>query len=379
MVPKFDLFVKGRSKSLIERGVSSKLALWSFFIVGILKLVYFYSRYHYCIANIRGFMFCISTIIFFLIVFVCTWIIYHYCIPHITQLFLWRVRNWTPEKHQEKNGTPSMGGLVIIAVTIVALSYDAYSNVFLRLILWSLVSFGTIGFLDDYAKATQTRGLHAHTKFLLQLCAAFSVAIALYYMLPAMRVVTIPFCKQPLFIGWLSIPWAMFILVSTSNAVNLTDGLDGLAGMSLLVNFAVYGIIALVGSSIYDDSLLTAVLHALAVLGGSTVAFLWYNTYPATIMMGDVGALPLGAALASVALILRQEILLPITGILFVIETLSVILQVYWFKRYKKRILKRAPLHHHFELSGWSEPKIVMRCTFISLVMGMLAVMLSMC
>lgn len=306
-------------------------------------------------------------------------LIYYFFITYSARLFAWRVRNWTPDEHQKKNGTPSMGGIIIIIFTTFALGYASVFNVYLRILLFCLASFGCIGFFDDYAKLTQTEGISARTKFLLQVCAAFLCAFCIYYTLPAARTIMLPFSTISYHIGLLFIPWAMFLLVGVSNAVNLTDGLDGLAAMSVLINVAAYAVLTGLGMGIYHDPAVSAAILSFgAVFGGALASFLWYNVYPAQVMMGDIGALSFGAVLACITLLLRSELLLALTGIVFVAETVSVMLQVAWFKRFKTRIFKRAPLHHHFELLGWAEPKVTARFTMVTLVMNLLVVLWSM-
>jgi phospho-N-acetylmuramoyl-pentapeptide-transferase len=300
------------------------------------------------------------------------------------RLFASQVRDNTPSTHQAKNGMPTMGGLFIIGVVIA--SAGLWCNLRVAevwILVGTMIGFGLIGFIDDYYKIIRKRGISAGVKFGSQcLFATIGVYAWLRFVAPATTLV-FPFFKhlQPN-IGWLFIPWAVFVLVGTSNAVNLTDGLDGLAIGSLLSNFSLFVIVAYMSSNfLFADYLAipyttTAELVVLgAALFGASLGFLWYNTYPAQIFMGDVGSLGLGVALGFMALMTKQELLLPIAGGLFVIETASVIIQVLWYKMFKKRILLMAPIHHHFELLGWQESKITTRFGIISFVLSLIALM----
>ncbi|NBX77785.1 phospho-N-acetylmuramoyl-pentapeptide-transferase [bacterium] len=249
------------------------------------------------------------------------------------------------------------------------------------LFLLALGLFGGIGLLDDVYKIRFKRGISARLKFRLQLLASILVTIA---WLGAKRVdcmICLPFIKSWLIpVGLFIVPWAMFVLIGTSNAVNLTDGLDGLAIGSLIINFSVFSVISyLAGHAEFSHYLhipfadSAEVVVVGAALIGASLGFLWFNAHPAQIFMGDVGSLSLGGALALMALISRQELLLGISGGLFVLETVSVILQYISVKYFKKRIFKMAPIHHHFELLGWPESQITMRFTIISMVLGLLA------
>jgi phospho-N-acetylmuramoyl-pentapeptide-transferase len=239
-----------------------------------------------------------------------------------------------------------------------------------------------IGAWDDWRKIKTKRGISARLKFNLQCLIALITAILLF-ITSINTILVVPFFKTfTPDIGLLFIPWVVFLLVGTSNAVNLTDGLDGLAIGSLIPNFAIFSIIAyLAGHALFANYLHipfanTAEMTVVgATLVGASIGFLWYNTYPAQIFMGDVGSLALGAALAYLAVVCKQELLLAISGGLFVVEALSVMLQVYSYRYYGKRIFKMAPIHHHFELLGWQESKITVRFGIISLILCLLALM----
>ena len=291
------------------------------------------------------------------------------------------VRNDGPQSHLSKTGTPTMGGvLILLAVTVSSLLWGNLKSQSLWLALGVTLSFGMIGWIDDYRKLVlkNSRGLPARWKYFWQSVIAILAAIYLYSHanLPINTQLTIPFFKS-LFIelGWLFPVLAYFVIVGSSNAVNLTDGLDGLAIMPVVMVAGALGIFAYASSnSLYAHYLsmpyvpntgeLTIFCSAIV---GAGLGFLWYNTYPAQIFMGDVGSLALGAALGIVAIIVRQELVLLIMGGLFVIETISVILQVGYFKLTGgKRLFRMAPLHHHFELKGWSEPKVIVRFWLIT-------------
>ncbi len=301
------------------------------------------------------------------------------------KLFRASARSFTPESHQEaKNDMPTMGGLFIIGVVCASvLLWTDLSDVLVWTSLWCLISFAAIGLLDDLNKIWYKKGISGALKFNLQLLASVSVLFLWSYDSNFSTIISVPFFKEYLLIlGVLFIPWVTFILTGASNAVNLTDGLDGLAISGLLSNFATFSAICyLAGHSILAVYLGipfagTAELSIVgAALFGASLGFLWYNTYPAQIIMGDVGALGLGAVLAFMALASKQEFLLALAGGLFVIETISVMAQVIGFKLWKKRIFKMAPLHHHFELLGWKESKITVRFSIISFILCLLALM----
>jgi len=291
-----------------------------------------------------------------------------------------KVREWTPDSHQQKNNTPTMGGLFILLVCLIAnLLWCNWTDPRIWLMWLCLISFSALGFVDDWCKIFHRKGLYARSKFFLQIALATSIASLWYVLIKPETALCLPFFKNchPT-LGLLLIPWAAFIMIAVSNAVNLTDGLDGLATGPLICNFATFSIIAyLAGHAKFATYLFipSTGTGELAVIGaaliGALLGFLWYNAHPAQIFMGDVGSLPLGACLALMALMARQEFLLLLSGGIFVMETASVILQVASFKLLGKRIFRMAPVHHHFELLGWQETKIVIRFWIISLVLAL--------
>jgi phospho-N-acetylmuramoyl-pentapeptide-transferase len=293
-------------------------------------------------------------------------------------------RPFTPETHQKKNNIPLMGGvLVIMVVVATVLLWGNLTKANVWLMLLSFLLFGGIGFWDDWKKIFYKKGFDAWQKFVLQLLAAGCVMGAWQVLLRPDSMLWFPFFKNlhPN-LGWLFLVWGMFILIGTSNAVNLTDGLDGLATSSLIANFLTFSLICYVAGHVKIAHYLAipfAGSAELAVVGGAVVGalfgFLWFNTYPAQIFLGDVGAVALGAALGLMALMSKQELLLPISGGLFVVETLSVIIQVGWYKLRGRRVFKMAPLHHHYELLGWPEAKITVRFGIISLVLCLIVLM----
>ncbi len=295
------------------------------------------------------------------------------------------VRNDGPSSHLIKTGTPTMGGVLIIIIVVLAtLSWADLSNIYVWLVLAVLIGFGLIGFTDDYLKVVRkkTEGLRGKYKFTLQIAVATLVAIALYNLPAYSTTLSVPFFKN--FnpdLGWFYIPFVIIIIVGTSNAVNLTDGLDGLAIGPVIVVTLVYTIITYVaGHAKIASYLLIPFINGsgeLAILCGAVfgagLGFLWFNTYPASVFMGDVGSLPLGALLGTVAVIAKHELLLVIVGGIFVVETVSVIFQVASYKLHGKRVFLMAPLHHHYELKGWQEPKIIVRFWIIAIILGLLA------
>ncbi len=296
------------------------------------------------------------------------------------------IRKAGPETHLEKAGTPTMGGLLIIfSVMIASLLWTDLANRYVWIVLLSIGGYTAIGFVDDYLMQVKKRnqGLSARGKFFLQIVLALAVCWGIVTAGDFNTDLTVPIFKtiSP-DLGWGYMIFGVFVIVGASNAVNLTDGLDGLATGPLIIAFVAYMLFAYVaGNSIIAGYLqlsyvpqsgeVTVVCGALA---GAMLGFLWYNAYPAQIFMGDVGSLPLGAALGTVAVITKQEILLTLVGGIFVIETLSVIFQVGFYKSTNgKRIFRMAPLHHHFELKGWPEPKIIVRFWIIAIVLALLA------
>ncbi|TET06451.1 phospho-N-acetylmuramoyl-pentapeptide-transferase [Candidatus Dependentiae bacterium] len=297
-------------------------------------------------------------------------------------LFASKTRPWVPERHKIKDNLPTMGGLFIITTVILtSLLWSDLSKPIVWIFLLSLISFGSIGFWDDWCKIHYNRGMPASHKFILQWLMALIITGLWIYVGNASTVLSFPFFKNlnPN-LGLFFIPWAMFIMVGSCNAVNLTDGLDGLAIGSLMPNFATFSLICYLAGNAkfahylhipFSGSAEITILGATLV--GVSLGFLWYNTYPAQIFMGDVGSLALGGGLAFMALTSKQELLLLLSGGLFVLETLSVIIQICSHKFLGYRIFKMAPLHHHFELLGWQESKITVRFAIISLILCLLA------
>ncbi|MBL4661919.1 MAG: phospho-N-acetylmuramoyl-pentapeptide-transferase [Alcanivoracaceae bacterium] len=294
-----------------------------------------------------------------------------------------QVRSLGPKSHLSKQGTPTMGGaLIIFAIIIACLLWGDLSINYIWVSMYVLFGFGLIGWLDDYRKLVlkDSAGLSAGWKYTLQSLFGISAVLYLFFFgdISLTTQMVIPFIKDldwPL--GWLVIPLGYFVMVGSSNAVNLTDGLDGLAIMPVVLVAAALGVIAyLSGHSVFSHYLFipyipdTGELSIFcAAIVGSGLGLLWFNTYPAEMFMGDVGALSLGAALGIVAIITRQELVFFIMSGVFVMETVSVILQVGSYKLRKKRIFKMAPIHHHFELKGWPEPKVVVRFWIMALIM----------
>jgi len=293
------------------------------------------------------------------------------------------VRDDGPQSHLSKAGTPTMGGaLIIVAVVVSTLLWSDLANRFVWITLFVTLSFGAIGWVDDYRKVVEknSKGLPARWKYFWQSVAALIAAFSLYYTatLPQETALIVPVFKDVLFsLGPMFIVLTYFVIVGSSNAVNLTDGLDGLAIMPTVLVAGALGIFAYVsGNSVFAQYLNTPhipgsgeLIVFCGALVGSGLGFLWFNTYPAQVFMGDVGALSLGAALGVVAVIVRQEIVLFVMGGVFVMETISVILQVASFKLTGRRIFRMAPLHHHFELKGWPEPRVIVRFWIITVVL----------
>lgn len=284
-----------------------------------------------------------------------------------------------PTTHQIKTGTPTMGGLMIVIPVLVITGVLNIANLLgfnllgrsILVPMAVLVAFGLLGAVDDLmgVKVIPT-GMLGRYKLLWQLLFALMTAFFLHYVLD-LRSIAIPSIPEKIDIGWLYIPIAMFIIVGTSNAVNLTDGLDGLAGSIAAVSFSAYGVIAFLQGQIWLVAFTFTVV-------GAILAFLWYNAHPAELFMGDTGSLSIGATLAVVALMTGQWLLLPIVGFVFVAEAASVILQVAYFKLTKgKRLFKMSPLHHHFELLGWSETHVTQRFWLIGILSAMLGIALA--
>ncbi len=295
------------------------------------------------------------------------------------------IRKVGPESHFKKEGTPTMGGtLILLAIVLPTLLWADLTNIYIWMTLMVVIGYGAIGFFDDFRKVRlrNSDGLSARQKMFWQLLIALLVGVALYLYPPFQTTLAVPFFKTLLpDLGVFYIPFAMVVIVGASNAVNLTDGLDGLAIGPIIIASGTYLLFAyLAGNARLSDYLqISSVQGAgeLSVLCGAMVGaglgFLWFNTYPAQVFMGDVGSLSLGGALGTIAVITKQEIVLVIVGGIFVMEALSVIFQVTSFRLWGKRIFRMAPIHHHFELKGWPEPKIIVRFWIISIILALVA------
>jgi len=296
------------------------------------------------------------------------------------------IRTDGPESHLQKQGTPTMGGVMILAAIILpTLLWADLSNLYVWTTLFIIVGYGLIGFVDDYKKVVEKnpKGLSPRQKMFWQVLLAGCVAVFLYLNPAFNEMLYVPFFKN--FhpdLGLLFIPFVVIVIVGASNAVNLTDGLDGLAIGPVVINAATYLLFAYIAG----HATLSAYLQIPRVVGagelavicgamvGAGLGFLWYNSYPAEVFMGDVGSLSLGGTLGTIAVLTKQEILLVIVGGIFVIEALSVIFQVGSYKYRGKRIFRMAPIHHHFELKGVAEPKIIVRFWIITIILALVAI-----
>jgi phospho-N-acetylmuramoyl-pentapeptide-transferase len=295
------------------------------------------------------------------------------------------IRDVGPQAHQVKAGTPTMGGLLILfAVVVPTLLWARLDNLYVWLVVGVTTAFGAIGFLDDYKKVTKKRnlGLTARGKMGLQILAAGVLGFILWWLPGFDSTVYLPFFKQLILpLGILYIPFVVLVLVGASNAVNLTDGLDGLAIGATIVAAATYAVFTYIaGNRVIAQYLQVTWVPGVGevtvfcgALVGAGLGFMWYNAHPAEVFMGDVGSLSLGAAIGGVAVLAKQEILLVVVGGVFVMEALSVILQVASFKLRGKRIFRMSPLHHHFELSGWAEPKVIVRFWILAILFALLS------
>lgn len=293
------------------------------------------------------------------------------------------IRSDGPQSHQVKAGTPTMGGLLILlAITFSTLLWADLRNFYVWVALLTMLAFGVIGFIDDYRKIVQKnpKGMPGPEKYFWQSVIAIVVAVTLYAYAktPAETSLLIPFFKDLVIpLGIFFIVFTYFVIVGTSNAVNMTDGLDGLAIMPTVLvagGLAVFAYLS--GNAFFSEYLFIPYIPGVgelvvlcAAIVGSGLAFLWFNAYPAQVFMGDIGALALGAVLGVMAVMVRQEIVLFIMGGIFVLETISVLLQIASYKLTGKRIFRMAPIHHHFELKGWAEPKVIVRFWIITVIL----------
>lgn len=318
----------------------------------------------------------------FLSILLSPWLIQQLKLKQLGQV----IREDGPKSHFSKAGIPTMGGgLIILAVLFPSLLWIDWTNPYLWYCVIIVFGYGLIGFLDDYKKISKknSRGISGKTKLFWQTLIATGVCVTHYY-LERQSSITIPFIKNAhIDLGLLYIPFSIFTIVGASNAVNLTDGLDGLATGPAMIAAACFAILSYVSGNIMIANYLNFpyVRHAgeLAIfascLVGAGMGFLWYNAYPAQVFMGDVGSLPLGGALGILAVLSKHEILLAIIGGIFVLEAASVIGQVCSFKLTGKRIFRMAPIHHHFELKGWPEPKVIVRFWIISAVLALIGLL----
>jgi phospho-N-acetylmuramoyl-pentapeptide-transferase len=298
-----------------------------------------------------------------------------------------QIRDDGPRTHLDKSGTPTMGGiLVILSVVTSVVMWGDLSNKFVLIMLLAITGFGMIGLVDDYLKAVKknSKGLKGWYKLGAQIVLALIIGFMFYHDPedPYIANLSIPFFKSWLIdLGWFYIPFSILVIVGSSNAVNLTDGIDGLAiglvGIACLANGALIYISGHAGFSKYLHVLFLPRVGELTVfcgaMFGAALGFLWYNSHPAEIFMGDVGSLGLGGSLGTLAVISKQEIVLALVGGIFVIETFSVMIQVISFKLTGKRVFKMAPIHHHFEEKGWPEPKVIVRFWIIGIILALMS------
>ena len=298
------------------------------------------------------------------------------------------VRDDGPQTHLNKQGTPTMGGLlIIVALVSSSMLWSDLTNKYVWVVLFATLSFGGIGFWDDYLKVVKKRstGLRAIHKFTLQIAASLAIGFFLYYN-PADPYIThlsVPFMKRLLIdLGWFYIPFVVIVIVGSSNAVNLTDGLDGLAiGLVGIASTANAVLVYLGGNKIISDYLKILYIPGSGELAifcgaplGASLGFLWYNAHPAEVFMGDVGSLSLGGALGTLAVVTKHELILIIVGGIFVMETVSVVLQVASYKLTGKRVFKMAPIHHHFEQIGWPESKVIVRFWIAGIILALVSI-----
>ena len=297
------------------------------------------------------------------------------------------IRTLGPESHQKKAGTPTMGGILILgAVAVSVFLWGNFENLYFNTLIAGTLLFGLLGFVDDYIKVIKKRkgGLSAKGKLLMQILISLGVVLVIYFNPSNASVSTqlyLPFINSPVWdMDWIWIIFAVIVIVGSSNAVNLTDGLDGLAAGTVAIVASVLGIMTYITGHVKITEYLRLPYIAqsaeltifLAALLGALLGFLWFNSNPASIFMGDTGSLGLGGAIGIVAVMIKKEVLLFLIGGIFVMEALSSIIQVLYYKFFKKRIFKMAPLHHHFELSGWPEQKIVTRMLIVGVVLAIL-------
>lgn len=287
--------------------------------------------------------------------------------------------------HKDKQGTPTMGGLLILfGVTISTLLWADFKNSFVVVSLLVMLWLGLVGFLDDYKKlrVKTIRGLRARTKLISQILAGGIVGLFLYLRRDANTMLEFPFFKKlSMDLGAFYVPFVILVIVGTSNAVNITDGLDGLAtGCVVMAAIAYTGMSYITGHvrfaeylGVYYTPEAAELTVFCASIVGSGLGFLWFNAFPATVFMGDTGALALGGAIGSIAVFIKKELLLFLVGGIFVMEAASVVIQVFSYKTRHKRVFKVAPIHHHFQLNGWSEPKVTVRLWIVAIILALLS------
>lgn len=298
-----------------------------------------------------------------------------------------QIRNDGPQSHLKKSGTPTMGGvLIIISILFSVFLWGDLENMFIWIMIISLVGYGLVGLVDDYLKVVRKnpKGLRACYKFGAQIALALLIGVLIYRNPndPYSSMLSVPFFKKWLInLGWFYIPFVVLVIVGSSNAVNLTDGIDGLAiglvGIALIANMI---LVYISGNANFAQYLQVLYLKGTGELTvfcgamlGASLGFLWFNSYPADVFMGDIGSLGLGGALGTLAVITKHEIVLALVGGIFVVETLSVVFQVASFKLTGNRIFKMAPIHHHFELKGWHESKVIVRFWIVGIMLALLS------
>lgn len=335
--------------------------------------------------NLLGYITIRAGIAFFLALFFTLFLLPHFIRWAQRTSSVQPINNWAPQRHQGKAKTPTMGGIVFIFATIVAsLITIKFSNIYAVGGVMTLVMFALIGFKDDYAKIKKNEnlaGLKARTKLFLQILSALFISVFLYVFSDFNTNLYLPFIKNPVWDmgGFALLFWAV-VIIATSNAVNLTDGLDGLATVPSIIALTSFSIIIYItGNAVMSSYLLMPNINigevaiVSSALIGALTGFLWYNCHPAEVFMGDSGSLTIGAFLGYLAIISKSEILLLLIGSIFVIETLSVILQVGSYKLRKKRVFLMAPIHHHFEMKQWAENKIIVRFWIIAILSNIIA------
>jgi len=344
-----------------------------------------YWLHNYLDINIFGYLTIRAGISFFLALFFTLYLLPRFIRWAQRTSSVQPINEWAPERHKEKVSTPTMGGIVFIGATILAsLLTIKFSNPYAIGGILTLILFSLIGFQDDYAKIKKNEnlaGLKARMKLFLQITAALVIAAYLCVYADFNTDLYVPFLKKPIFdMGLFAIVLWILVIVSTSNAVNLTDGLDGLATVPSIVALASFSIIIYITGNAKISAYLLMPNFAVgevaiiaSALMGALTGFLWHNCHPAEVFMGDSGSLTIGAFLGYLAIISKSEILLLLIGSIFVIETLSVILQVGSYKMRKKRVFLMAPIHHHFEMKNWAENKIIVRFWIIAILSNLLA------